>query len=151
MINNTGNSKITTYKSLKREDLRSTIHKIFSKPSVPRQIVMYTGEIGMWNFNWMITYGDMLQCKYYISSFNKIKSFKYFSLFNKSGIYKLKVTGTKFEFFKGTVLINTIDDVVNQWTVNSGDMYSEITKGKINKVNKYIKKLNKLQYGNKTP
>lgn len=144
MINSMRNSKAITYKKLTKENIREVIRNIFSKPYVHRQTVMYTGELGMWNFNWVLLYGDMLQCKYYVNSLNKIKSFKYFSLFNKSGIYKLKVTGTKFEFFRGTILINTIDDVVNQWAVNSGDMYSEINKGKINKVNKYIKKLEKL-------
>ena len=138
------NSKVTTYKKLTREDLQEAVRYVFHKPSIPRQIVMYTGEVGMWSFNWMITYGDTLKCKYFSHSFSKLKSFYYFSLFDKSGIYKLKVTGTKFEFFKGTILINTINDVVNQWTVNSGDMYSELTKGKINKVNKYIKKLKRL-------
>lgn len=144
MLNNIRSAKITPYKNINKQELRDIVWKIFSKPSVARLPVMYTGEVGMWNFYWILTYGDMLHCIYYIHSFKRVKSFKYISLFNKSGDFKLKVTKTKFEFFKGTTLLKTIDDVVSIWVVNSGDIHSPKTKEKIKEVNDYIKYLEKL-------
>lgn len=141
MLSNIRNSKITPYKNINLGDLKEAVSSIFKNSSEPRRIVMYTGEVGMWNLNWLLVFGGMLECKYTSHNFKKLKSFYYFSLFNKSGLYKLKVTGRKFEFFKDVTLIHTINDVTNIWTVNSGDIFSQETKNKLKEVNNYIKYL----------
>ena len=134
---------ITPYRNINREDLKKLVNKVFSKPSVTREIVLYTGAEGKWAFDWILLFGDMLEDKYYRHNFKRVKIF-YFSLFKKSGEYKLKVSNSTFEFFKGTVLIHTIKNVTNLWVSNSGDINSKETKLKIKEVNDYIKYLEKL-------
>ena len=125
---------------LSRKILEEAVKFAF-KPQKERRFKFYTGLQGMWNFNWLVAYGDMLECTFYNNVFRKVNGFRYLSLFERNGKYKLKITGSTFEFYEGTKLIKTIEGVTNGFIPGSGDMYSEETKLKMKEVNTFVKNL----------
>lgn len=127
---------------IKLSDIEGAIEQAFRQPNrQERTIKLYTGVNGMWNFNWIVLYGSSLDCTFYLNQFKKVKSFKYLSLFERNGKYKLKVFGSTFEFYKGTKLIKTIEGVTNGFIPGSGDIYAEDTKLKMKEVNTFAKNL----------
>lgn len=124
-------------KNITLNHIKEAVEQVFkTKPleNPCRQIKMYTGERGMWDFDWILKYGDTIKCHKYIKN---LKVGVYISLFKKSGNFKVLVKNTKFIFYKGTEVINVIDDVINQWEI-IGDMNSQKVPLRIDLVNKYI-------------
>ena len=125
------------------EKLKEIVNTVFNQrqPVKPRQYVMYTGEAGLWRFNWGLLYGDCIVKYNHIATFKKVKG-TYLSLFSKKGNYKLFVSGSTFKVYHGTKLLKTFTDVVNIWNSNSGNMADAPLK--IKEVNNYIDSLEPL-------
>lgn len=131
------------YEKLTLESLKDAIDTIFTRrvSAKPRQYIMYTGETGMWRFNWILLYGDCIVNYNHIKIFSKVKG-TYLSLFSKKGNYKLFVQGSTFKIYRGTKLLKTFTNIVNIWNNNSGNMTDAPLK--IKEVNDYINSLEPL-------
>lgn len=137
------NSEPIQYEKLTLKKLKEIVDTVFNQKAStkPRQYIMYTGENGMWRFNWTLLYGDCIVKYNHIKNFNKVKG-TYLSLFSKKGNYKLFVQDSTFKVYHGTKLLKTFTDVVNIWNANSGDMKDAPLK--IKEVNDYINSLEPL-------
>lgn len=120
------------------DKLQSILEDIFYKESIKR-IKLYTSYLSMWTFNWILTYGDAINQIGYIKTFKRMKG-TYITLFEKRSSYRLYVDGTTFKFYKGTKLIKTFTNVVNQWNA-IGDMNDTNVPLKIKEVNTFIDSL----------
>lgn len=94
--------------TITREMIEEAFRQVYIPPE--RQMRMYTGEAGMFMFNWAITFGDTIEVKNFKGSFKRIKGM-YFSLFTKHGKYKLYVLGKTFTVYEGTKVIKVFTDV----------------------------------------
>lgn len=121
---------------------KESIEKAFNKIYTPlRKIVMYTGEAGMFNFQWALTFGEDIKIKNYKQKFKRIKG-TYFSLFTKQGKYKLYVLGKTFTVYEGTKVIKVFSDVQSSHLMNFTVFDKpEIHKEKMIEINNYLKKL----------
>jgi len=108
-----------------------------------RHFKFFTGEWGMWKFNWVLMYGEAIEKASHIKQGKHMKG-TYISLFQKRSNYKLLVEGTTFRFFKGTKQIQVFYDVTNEWNISKGkDITDPDVPLKIQSVNMYIDKLYK--------
>lgn len=124
--------------TITKESLIDTITKVFRDSGKNRRnITVWTGLLGYYNFNWVMLFGDTIKRKHFHHEFKKVKII-YVSLFKKHGPYKVRVKDNTFYFYKGTVLLRTIENVRNGYEY--GDALSHIneTKAGMNQVNSYI-------------
>jgi len=122
------------------EHLQTVITKVFSQPTTRKMPVIYTGRTGWETYNWVVTFGDTLHCKYYSSKFKNSRG-TYISLFQKHGLYKIRVFGSTFQFFKGTQKIHEIHNVRSQWHMIDAMSNVKQTHEKIDEVNRFINTL----------
>lgn len=123
------------------EKLQDILHEVFYKKYAKKQrtCILYTSYLGKWTFEWIMIYGDAINQVGYIKTFKRMKG-TYITLFEKRSSYRLYVDGTTFKFYKGTKLIKTFTDVVNQWNA-IGDMNDADVPLKIKEVNAFIDSL----------
>jgi len=132
------NLKVVTEK-----DFQEAMNLTFLKSRRPssRIITMFTGEAGMFMFNWAVTFGENIKVKNYKQEFKRTKGM-YFSLFTKQGKYKLYVLGTTFTVYEGTKVIKVFTDVQSSNLMDFRVFDKpQIHKEKMIKINNYLKNL----------
>jgi hypothetical protein len=129
--------------TLTEEKIEQTIESVFLKARRPgaRVMTMYTGEAGMFNFQWTLTFGNTLDVKNYRVNFKRIQG-TYFSLFTKHGRYKLSVIGKTFTVYEGTKVIKIFTDVESLELQNFGVFDKpQVHIDKMKIINNYLKTL----------
>jgi hypothetical protein len=138
------NSNVIPYSgTLTLEVLQKALSDICYKPSQERKFILYTGEGGYYIYHWMMLFGDTIKEKIFHHHFKRLEGFMYISLFKKHSPFKIKIKDGRFDFYKGTILIHTIEGVRNQWEQSDALSYPFEVKNKMDLVNNYVQQLKK--------
>lgn len=101
---------------------KEMLYNFYKKPSEnKRKIIVHTNEAGMFLFNLALIFGEYQPkgIRYWIETYKKVKQMAQISLFEKHGLYKIKVFSEhthgefRFYFYYGTKLLfisNTAED-----------------------------------------
>ena len=116
---------ITFDKNILKEEFFKIFNKVTDLPT-QRKVVIYTGVAGMFLLNLAINFGDYTPngVRYWIETYKHCKLFAQISLFEKHGLYKIKVYNQycdkkfRFEFYYGTTLLFTSDNAGSYTQLN---------------------------------
>lgn len=141
------------YGKLTLADIEEAVTKIFSvktrrKGMSQTNMRIMTGENGLFNFDWTMTFGSTLNCKFYPHYFKHYKG-RYISLFKKNGPYKLKTVGKHIIILKGTEILRVFENVAHIFSSSYQEVYGhnfteelvKATKNQMSQVNNYLKDL----------
>jgi len=97
-------------------------------------------------FDFTLKFGGFIKEKFFSTKFKKFENIRYISLFKKEGLYKIKIVNNSFYFYKGTVLINTLHNISNNFFLDTlkGAKDYDVKQG-IDFVNNYIDQLKQEQ------
>lgn len=141
------------YRKITLKDIEDVVSSVFSvknrrKGMSQTNMILMTGENGMFNFDWTMTFGQTLSCKFYPHYFKYYKG-RYVSLFKKSGPYKLTTLGKNIIILKGTEIIRVFENVAHIFSDSYQEVYGHnfteelvrATKNQMIQVNNYLKDL----------
>jgi hypothetical protein len=103
------------------DTIKSVFSDIFKTPKPERKIIVYTNVAGMFLFDLAARFGNYFPdgIRYWVETYKKVNMMAQISLFEKHGLYKIKVFSEhthgefRFYFYYGTKLLfisNTAED-----------------------------------------